>query len=258
VNASPELREFAETPDRFTQLSADVERFADERACVVEGPTWAVVSGVRVEADAVESLLEEVRRRVPADRSVTWWMGPSTRPDDLHDRLEALGLVEPRDGATLLHALACVEPPPAASENVDVRPVETLAEHLAAIEVMWEAFGTPEERRERERPHLAGSFEAAQAAGALRTFLAWLDGQPVGVGRSVYSGRGVFLIAGAVAPAARGRGVYRALVRARWDDAVDRGTPALVTEAMPDTSLPILLRLGFQEVCLLRRLEDVR
>jgi GNAT superfamily N-acetyltransferase len=255
---SPELREFAETPDRFTQLSTDVERFADERACIVGGPTWAAVSGVRVEADDVESLLEEVRARVPADRNVAWWLGPSTRPDDLHDRLEALGLVEPRDGASLLHALACTKQPPDASEDVDVRPVETLAEHLAAIEVMWEAFGTPDERRERERPHLAASFEAARAAGALRTFVAWLEGRPVGFGRSIYSDRGVFLIAGSVAPAARGRGVYRALVRARWDDAVEQGTPALVTEAMPDTSLPILLRLGFQEVCLLRRLEDVR
>jgi hypothetical protein len=45
-------------------------------------------------------------------------------------------------------------------------------------------------------------------------------------------------------------------VRARWDDAVARGTPALVTEANPDTSLPILLALGFQEVAPIRRLED--
>jgi len=30
---------------------------------------------------------------------------------------------------------------------------------------------------------------------------------------------------------ARGRGAYRALVAARWADAVERGTPALVTQA---------------------------
>ena len=54
------------------------------------------------------------------------------------------------------------------------------------------------------------------------------------------SERGVFLIAGSVAPWARGRGVYRALVRARWDFAVAQGTPALVTEALASTSYPIL------------------
>ena len=68
----------------------------------------------------------------------------------------------------------------------------------------------------------------------------------------------MFLIAGCVAEWARGRGIYRALVRARWDDAVARGTPALVTEAKPDTSYPILKRVGFVEVCTIRRLDDPR
>jgi len=45
-------------------------------------------------------------------------------------------------------------------------------------------------------------------------------------------------------------------VHARWQYAVQRGTPALVTHAMPKTSYPILRRLGFDEVCRIRRLED--
>jgi hypothetical protein len=65
------------------------------------------------------------------------------------------------------------------------------------------------------------------------------------------------LIGGSTAPWARGRGLYRALVRARWDYAVARGTPALATHAVPDTSYPILRRLGFEDVCTIRRLEDV-
>jgi predicted GNAT superfamily acetyltransferase len=64
--------------------------------------------------------------------------------------------------------------------------------------------------------------------------------------------------AGAVLERARGRGVYRALVRPRWDDAVARGTPALITEANPGTSYPILKRVGFVDVCTIRRLEDPR
>jgi hypothetical protein len=64
------------------------------------------------------------------------------------------------------------------------------------------------------------------------------------------------LIGGSTAKWARGRGLYRALVRARWDYAVARGTPALVTHAVPETSYPLLRRLGFQDVCTIRRLED--
>jgi hypothetical protein len=47
-------------------------------------------------------------------------------------------------------------------------------------------------------------------------------------------------------------------VRARWELAVERGTPALVTQADPGTSYPILRRLGFQDVCDINRLEDQR
>ena len=82
--------------------------------------------------------------------------------------------------------------------------------------------------------------------------------RPAATGLAIPSDRGVFLIAGSTAVWARGRGLYRALVRARWDFAVERGTPALVTEAMPDTSYPILTRLGFTEVATIWRLEEQR
>jgi hypothetical protein len=252
------LREFAQNPDRYTWISSDVDRFADERVCVIQGNVWAGVSGVRVGAGDVEALVAEVRERVPPHKSLVWWLDPDTRPGDLHERLLALGLQEPPDRGSLLHALACVEEPAPGPPHVSVTRVETLEDHLAATEVMWEAFSMPPERREAQQRHLRDEFEAAREAGVPVTFVARLDGRPAGVGRSIYSDRGVFLIAGSVLPWARGRGAYRALVRARWDDAVARGTPALVTEALPDTSYPILKRLGFVDVCTIRRLEDPR
>ena len=252
---SSALNEFAETPDRFSAISPELERFADERVCILQGPTWASVSGIHT--DDVEGLVAEVQELVPAHKHAVWWFGPSSEPHDLHARLTALGFGMPHDRAPLLHALA-TETPPLASPGVDVRKVETFAEYEVAMQVMWDSFETPEERREAERPHLRSSYAAQQKAGVPGTFVAFVDGDPAGVGRSVYSPRGVFLIAGSVLPAFRGRGVYRALVRARWDDAVARGTPGLVTEAKPDTSYPILQRLGFEEVCVIRRLQDPR
>jgi hypothetical protein len=252
------LREFAQNPDRYTWISADVDRYADERVCVIQGNTWAGVSGVRVGPDEVEALLADVRERVPPGKALTWWLDPGTQPPDLHERLLALGLREPRDRGSLLHALACVDEPPPGPPEVEVTRVATFEDHLAATQVMWEAFATPDDRREDQRQHLRSEFEAARDAGVPVTFLARIDGRAVGVGRSIYSDRGVFLIAGSVLEWARGRGVYRALVRTRWDDAVARGTPALVTEALPDTSYPILKHVGFVDVCTIRRLEDVR
>ena len=52
------------------------------------------------------------------------------------------------------------------------------------------------------------------------------------------------LISGGVLAEARGHGAYRALVRARWDDAVGAGQHALVVHAGA-MSRPILERLGF-------------
>ena len=85
---SASLREYAETPDRFSHVAsgASVERFADERICIIQGPTWAAVSGARVGDDEVEGLLAEVRERVPADKEAAWWIGPSARPRDLYER----------------------------------------------------------------------------------------------------------------------------------------------------------------------------
>jgi hypothetical protein len=48
-------------------------------------------------------------------------------------------------------------------------------------------------------------------------------------------------------PDQRGRGAYRALVRARWDAAVERDTPVLTVSA-GEMSRPILERLGFSVV----------
>ncbi len=246
-----ELRAFAEAPDRYTILSPDVERFADERVCIAQGLTWAAVSDIRT--DDVEALVAETRERIDAGKHPIWWIGPSAEPSDLFERLEALGFREPADRATWLYAMASVTAPPEAP-GIEVRVVATFDDYLAAAQVGWDAFGFSEERRERERPHLRRMFEA----GGPSAFLAFLDGEPVGVGRSVYSDRGVFLIGGAVLEHARGRGVYRALVKARFDDAVRRGTPGMIVEAMPDTSYPILKRIGFEEVCIVRRLEDPR
>jgi hypothetical protein len=255
---SADLREFAQNPDRYTWISSDVDRFADERICVIQGTTWAGVSGVRVGAGDVEALVAEVRERVPREKALVWWLDPDTQPSDLHERLLALGLREPGDAGGLLHALACVEEPPPGPSGIDVVRVDTYEGHLAATELTWEAFSTPPERRARQLEHLREEFEASRDAGVPITFLARIGDRTAGVGRSIYSDRGVFLIAGAVAEWARGRGVYRALVRARWDDAVARDTPALVTEALPDTSYPILKRVGFVDVCTIRRLEDPR
>jgi GNAT superfamily N-acetyltransferase len=253
-----DLREYAETPDRFSHIASgrSVTRFADEQVCVLQGATWASVSGVRVDADEVASLLAKVRALVPPEKEPVWWIGPSATPSNLYDRLLELGLREPSDRVTRLCALALDTEPAPGPADADVRIVDSYEDFVATREVQWEAFGTPRRRRENERRLLPEIFAETRTTQLPVWFLAVADGRPAAAALAVPSDRGVFLIGGATAPWARGRGLYRALVRARWDYAVERGTPAVVVHADPRTSYPILRKLGFEEVCAIRRLED--
>jgi hypothetical protein len=252
-----ELREYAETPDRFAPITegSSVTRYDDGRVCFIQGEEWGSVSSVSIEPDEVEPLVHEVRR-LARSRNYVWWIGPSSRPADLADRLQGLGFTEPRDRVGLLHAVALTDEPRANPAEISVTRIATFDDWVESREVQWEAFDTPRDRREAARARLREDFEESIAMQVPVAFLARLDGRPAGTAMAVPSARGVYLIAGAVARWARGRGLYRALVRARWDFAVACGTPALVTQADPATSYPILKRVGFEDVCTIRRLED--
>ena len=107
----------------------------------------------------------------------------------------------------------------------------------------------PDSRRLRwnanSRPHVVRSAPRRSRGDA--SHLASRDGEPVGAARALFLRFGVNLSGGAVAPTARSQGVYRALINARWNDAVAAGTPALTVQA-GHMSRPILDRLGFVTV----------
>ena len=251
----PELREYVEAPDRFAILGDDLVRFADERVCILQGETFASVSGLSVRTEELPALLDEVRGHVPAGKELHWWLGPGTEPADAAERLLELGLTTPSDGHEWLQAVVTTEPP-APAPGVDVHRVETAAEFVVARTILWDVAGRDDAFRARARPELASLFEAHERAGTLSHYLAYLDGEPAGTASSVHSDRGSFLIAGCVLPAARGHGLYRALVRARWETAVELGRPALISYTVPETSYPILKRLGFVDAGRMHRLED--
>jgi GNAT superfamily N-acetyltransferase len=132
-----------------------------------------------------------------------------------------------------------------------VRPASTAGEWADFRELQDSVFDNPPDRRPT-REQLLAEFERTPAI----LFGAWLEGELVGAGAATPSSRGMLLWGGSVRADARGRGCYRALVRARWDDAVRRGTPALTVSAN-DQSSPALRKLGFERVLEFRRLEDV-
>jgi GNAT superfamily N-acetyltransferase len=199
--------------------------------------------------DALEDVRAKARER--AVQEVKWWIGPDARPPDLVQRLNAAGVV-PSDDPRVA-AMALLDEPQFPDAPVVVQRVGTIEELGEAEEVGLEAFQSSEEERRAFRENIEDSW--ALQGRWVQSFAAHLDGRMVGSARSAYLEGAVLLIGGGVLPDARGRGAYRALVRARWDDAVERDSPALIVHA-GSMSRPILERLGFETVCELEVLED--
>jgi GNAT superfamily N-acetyltransferase len=253
ASVPPVLREIAEYPNSFGPLAPGDERIETDRytLCVGAGSTWNTVQRQRFPLEQVDEVLAEVREALRArGRAQTQWEVGSSAPAGLVDALLERGLVPDKDPYAV--ALVLTHEPPAIGPSFTARRIETLEELEASAGVQWEVFGaTPQEIEEarrllperfRDSPHLRHAV--------------WLDGEIVCTGTSTPTEHGLLLYGGATAPQARGRGAYRALIRARWDEAVALGTPALVTQG-GSMSRPILERLGFERVGEVHMLLDV-
>ena len=234
------LAELAEDATVFLEAQRGIDR-------VDRGDLHLYVTGNRcavhrvrlgdVEAAVAWARAEAARRR---SRRLEWWIGWSATPADVEARLVAAGLV-PDDEERVLTGMTCDAPPPAAP-HVEVRRIEKIEEQLEALTVDWDVWGhDAEDRQARARTERA----RFAADGPVQHFAAYVDERPVGFGRAIDMRGGVALMGGAVLPEHRGRGVYRALVRARWDYAATRGTPLLVVQA-GRMSAPVLDGLGFR------------
>jgi GNAT superfamily N-acetyltransferase len=202
----------------------------------------------------VEATLEEVRglARDRGVQAVTWWVGELSAPPGLADTLLGLGLVPDPDQPHLTSLTIAARP--AGNALIEVRRAESLDDYLRAIELDWEVWGMDADERAERRAVAPARWESL-ADGRVSHYLAYVDGEPAGFGRVCFTPAGGLLMGGSVLPQFRGRGVYTALVHARWDEAVERGTPRLVVGA-GEMSAPILERLGFERIGAIRLLRD--
>ena len=239
------LREIAEYPNSFTPLGPREERIETDRYTLnmASGPTWNTVQRQHMRVDEIDEVVAEVRAalRERGRPSTQWEVGSKAEPADLVDQLLKRGIKLDHDPVAI--ALVLTKEPPAPPAGLVARRVETFEEYAAANAVQWEAFGGTEEDIAERREHL----EERWRNSVNPMHAAWLDGEIVSAGTAALTEHGVLLFGGATVPRARGRGAYRALLRARWDEAVKNGTPTLFTQG-GSMSAPILERVGFERV----------
>jgi GNAT superfamily N-acetyltransferase len=240
------LRECAEYLNSFEPPGPDEQRVETPRFTLLMGigDTWNTVQRQDFAADEVDDVLAEVRELVRARgrRSVEWEIGSSARPAGLVDMLLARGLVPHHHDDYAVALVLRAAPPPAPAE-MTARAVSSLAEFAEACGVQQVAFEATPEQVADDMRHLERRWDDKTRV----MHAVWLDGRIVGAGTCVLTDHGVHLHGGATLPDVRGRGAYRALLAARWAEAVSRGTPVLLTQG-GSRSLPILERVGFERV----------
>ncbi len=226
------------------------------RRVVVAGMTVELPVGLpmgdvfpeQVEQSEVEQVVSAVRRFLRAEgrEKAVWFVPEAATPGDLADRLRQLGM-QPDDeppGEPRAAAMAAVEPPPPAPPELVVRRAESFEEFAAGERAAAAAFQMDERMRRAFEQRAERLWPFLSTDGATTAFVAILDGEIVASAGAHFGRTAVHLSGAGTRPDQRGRGAYRALVRARWDAAVERGTPVLTVTA-GDRSRPILERLGF-------------
>ena len=231
---STSLRAFALDPPAYLPPEHGVTVLDEPRFHLTVSPDGRHATVCRLRTDRIADVFHDVRAHAPRARLI-WITDGSCEAE-----LRALGCREQDPPLTsYITALATTEPPPTVA-GIEVRRVESYESFLTAMEVAnagWETnvSGDPELRWIRHRDRPGGDWVAV------------LDGRPVAYAGAIAGPHGLFLTGGVTLPDARGRGAYRALVRARWEEAVRRGTPALVVHA-EEASRRVLERIGFERV----------
>jgi GNAT superfamily N-acetyltransferase len=202
-------------------------------------------AAIEARIDEIDASLRE-RGSVPA----TWWIGPSTRPGDLAQRLEARGFVaaEPEYGMVLdLEALTV----PSAAREGAVVPVEDPAGLDDFLAVMAAAYGWADDGRSIAWAELYRLPRSATDR-LWRHVVVRAGGRPAACATLFTAGDHAFVSNVGTIPSARGRGLGTIATLAVLIIAADLGfrRASLTASRM---GRGVYARLGFRDDALLER-----
>lgn len=184
--------ELAENPNAYVPVGAGNERIATDRYVLWLGtgddPAWNVAQRFRLRTEEIDEVRNEIHGHVRARgrTACSWEVGSSATPVDLVDRLLERGLVE--DDEPLRVGMTLSSPPSGISE-VEVRRAQTDDDRRIAARIAAAVYGGP-------------YVEPPPPDPGTVTYLAYLDGTPVGRATGSFSDHGVTLFGAAVMPEA--------------------------------------------------------
>jgi ribosomal protein S18 acetylase RimI-like enzyme len=211
------------------------------------GVFWCDLDETTADA-AIAAAVEWFR---PRGREFEWKHYGYDRPADLPDRLRAAGFEPDEQEALVVGEVADVRAKLAAAPPPSGVTVRRLRDDPAGRAADWRAIADLHAAVwDEDGTDMTSSIAAAHAADpdAMSVWLAEAeDGTVVCAARAEFHEGTDFasLWGGGTLAAYRGRGIYKALVSRRADEAAERGFRFLQVDASPD-SRPILERLGLR------------
>lgn len=230
-------------PNAVYQTGADATWFTTD----IPFPLFNGVIHARLAADGVDSRVRELL--VPfetAKKSMIWWTGPSTRPDDLGDHLQAHGLLHLDDTSGMVIDLEELNTGLLLNPAVTVKRVGSLNE----LEQWAGPFAANFEVPQKIVPQLCKSLAKLgfDEQGTLHHYLGLLNGDVVGTS-TLYLGAGVAgMYNVSTLSTARRQGVATALTLIPLCMARDRGYRIGILHSS-EMAYKVYRRIGFKVYC---------
>lgn len=235
-------RKNIEYPDMRREVSSQVVRLVDTSG---NGEGTIVFSDLHP-SNADEIIAEQVGYFKQLRQDFEWKLYDYDQPVDLRDRLAAHGFDVQDPEAIMVLDLekvprSLLQPIPAAVRRI-TKPTQ-LAAVQSVEEQVWAEDVSPIIR------YLEATLRNNPAAMSI--YIAYAEGQPASAGWIYFPPRSQFasLWGGATIERFRKRGLFRALVAVRAQEALARKVRYLTVDASP-MSRPILERLGFELLAL--------
>lgn len=168
-------------------------------------------------------------------------------PKDLPERLLKHGFTPEEPEAVMILDINKAPKRLLETPKFDVRRASTLDQLNDADTVQAAVWQDEPRQKASERVKVMWD----ENPDSVSLYIAYVDDKPVSFGRIEFpQGDNPFasIWAGATLPAYRGRGIYTSVVAARLQEAKRRRRKYLTVDAKPDTSMPILQKLGFTKI----------
>jgi GNAT superfamily N-acetyltransferase len=194
--------------------------------------------------NADEAIAQSIAYFQPKQCDIEWTYFDYDTPDDLPSHLVTHGFQATEPEAVMVLDIAQAHPRLHAPLSFDVRQATTQA-HLHDADTVENAVWG-DIPRQSVSARIQSMWENDPSSASLH--IAYVNEKPVCYGRLEFGNDDnpfASIWSGATLPGYRGQGLYTSIVSSRLQEAQERGRRYLTVDAKPDTSMPILEKLGF-------------